>query len=159
MSVIPAHFEDREFTKGFTIVFANMILRWVLFWMEVATPILVFGYFYYSNEKCWHFVFFAVVLSFIWMGLLYKAVDMFSYMRKCSKVWMEDGFDRAAIHPTKKIPLWMINNNGSYVALAVVFAIGCTSGLFGEVWSSWLHYQLPTKDPIAGFWHFFMIYF
>lgn len=152
-------YEKGEYRKGVSKMAANVLLRWALFWMEVASPILVFGYFYYSITMHWHFVFFATILSCVWCGVLYKVIDMFSGMRKYSEMWMLDGYEEANANSPKDIPEWVVNGTGSKLALLAVIVVGYTTGWFGDVWDAWIQYQLPVKDPIAGFWHMLLIYF
>lgn len=159
MNFDSAVFERSEYRKGLAQVVLNVLLKWALFWLQVSIPVIVFGYFYYSIMMRWHFVFFAVVFSFVWVGLLYKIIGALSTFKKYATMWMENGYDRASIYRSKRIPMWVVNGNGSIVIFGVVLVLGFVSGAFGDALSAWSSYQLPLVDPISGFWHMLMIDF
>ena len=148
-----------EFKKGVAQVAINLVLRWVLFWLRIIIPIVVFGYFYYSITMHWHFVFFAWVLQVVWVVILLKVIGWITGFRLYSKMWMEEGLDRSQYYENRNIPEWVVNGVLSFVVLAVAVTFVLSTGLLGDAYAAWSDYPLPTKDPIAGFWHFFMIYF
>ncbi|MGR5368491.1 hypothetical protein [Photobacterium damselae] len=159
MSFYFAESEKSEYRKGCAKVVTFLLMRWALFWLEIAVPILVFGYFYYSIMMNWHFVFFAVILSGIWCGCVYKAIDIISGARRYLEMLMLDGYDQANSYSDKGIPEWIVDGTCSVVMLVCFLIVGYFSGFFSHVWSAWSQYPLPAKDPIAGFWHVFLIYF